>query len=53
MPQRQRFVQDMLQLLATAGPCEDCMNCTGDLNGDCQIDSGDLVVMFAGWGACP
>ena len=46
-------IQDTLQLLPMTGPCEDCMNCTGDLNGDCQIDLGDLLVMFDAWGRCP
>ena len=46
-------VQDMLLLLGMFGPCGDCMNCTGDLSGDCQIDGGDVVVLFGEWGSCP
>ena len=46
-------MQDMLLILNLTGPCEDCMNCTGDLNGDCQVDSNDLLALFGEWGDCP
>ena len=46
-------MQDLLLILNLIGPCEDCMNCTGDLNGDCQVDSADILALFGEWGDCP
>ncbi len=46
-------VQDMLILLRIFGPCEDCMNCAGDFNANCQVDVADLFTLYAEWGPCP
>jgi probable HAF family extracellular repeat protein len=46
-------MQDLLLMLNLTGPCQDCMNCAGDLNGDCQVDSADFLALFAEWGDCP
>lgn len=44
-------VQDLLQVLAAWGPCDDpCPPaCAPDLDGDCAVGTGDLLVVLAGW----
>jgi V8-like Glu-specific endopeptidase len=41
---------DLLQLLASWGPCA---GCPADLNGDNVVDGGDLLQLLAAWGPCP
>ena len=41
---------DLLILLASWGPCDDCGNCPADLNGDCVIGAADLLILLANWG---
>ncbi|MEE9131720.1 MAG: FG-GAP repeat protein, partial [Phycisphaerales bacterium] len=41
---------DLLALLSTWGPCDDCQECAADLNGDCIVGALDLLILLANWG---
>lgn len=41
---------DLLQLLASWGPCD---GCTEDLDCGGAVDTPDLLALLASWGACP
>ena len=43
-------VSDLLILLASWGPCDDCKDCIADLDGDCTVGVGDLLILLANWG---
>ena len=40
---------DLLILLASWGPCDDCGKCPADLNGDCVVGAADLLILLANW----
>jgi hypothetical protein len=42
-------VIDLLQLMASWGPCP---GCTADLNADGEVNVADLLALLAGWGPC-
>jgi hypothetical protein len=44
---------DVLELLATMGPCGSCEACLADVNGDCVVNITDFTAMLAAWGPCP
>jgi len=41
---------DLLILLASWGPCDDCDDCPADLNGDCTVGAADLLILLVNWG---
>ena len=41
---------DLLILLGSWGPCNDCDNCVADLDGDCIVNTSDLLILFGNWG---
>ncbi len=41
---------DLLALLVSWGPCDDCEDCAADLNGDCIVGVSDLLILLANWG---
>lgn len=41
---------DLLILLASWGPCDDCDDCVADLDGNCTVGAGDLLILLANWG---
>ncbi|MEE8156215.1 MAG: hypothetical protein V3T53_14775 [Phycisphaerales bacterium] len=41
---------DLLILLSSWGPCDDCRNCAADLNSDCVVGGADLLTLLANWG---
>ena len=43
-------VADLLILLASWGPCNDCSNCPADFNADCAVGVVDLLVLLTNWG---
>ncbi len=43
-------VSDLLILLASWGPCDDCDDCVADLDGDCNVGVSDLLILLANWG---
>jgi len=43
-------VMDLLELLASWGPCP---GCPADTNGDGNVNVTDFLALLAGWGACP
>ncbi|MHC4414879.1 MAG: right-handed parallel beta-helix repeat-containing protein [Planctomycetota bacterium] len=44
-------IGDLLDLLASWGPCADCDDCPGDFDGDCTVGIGDLLILLANWGS--
>ncbi len=42
-------VSDLLILLASWGPCDDCDDCPADLNGNCVVGVADLLNLLANW----
>ena len=40
---------DLLMLLSTWGPCDDCENCPADLDNDCVVGASDLLILLANW----
>jgi choice-of-anchor B domain-containing protein len=42
-------VADVLEVLATWGPCADCGTCPADLDGSCAVDVTDLLEVLANW----
>ncbi|MCH7849657.1 MAG: hypothetical protein IIB53_15010 [Planctomycetes bacterium] len=43
-------VTDLLILLGSWGPCDDCNNCPADLDGDCSVGVADLLILLGNWG---
>ncbi len=43
-------VKDLLILLGTWGPCDDCADCVADLDGDCNVGVKDLLILLGNWG---
>lgn len=43
-------VSDLLILLGSWGPCENCEDCPADLNVDCVVGVDDLLILLANWG---
>lgn len=41
---------DLLILLVSWGPCDDCNDCPADLNGDCTVGAFDLLILLSNWG---
>ena len=41
---------DLLALLSTWGPCDDCRECGADLDGDCTVGASDLLILLVNWG---
>ncbi|MCZ6653331.1 MAG: hypothetical protein O7D91_09940 [Planctomycetota bacterium] len=48
-------VLELLALLANSGTCPaPCPpSCTGDVNGDCVVDSFDFAALLVNWGMSP
>ncbi len=42
-------IADLMELLASWGPCSDCSSCGADLDGDCDVGIGDLLVVLTNW----
>ncbi len=43
-------VSDLLLLLASWGPCDDCNDCPADIDGNCNVGVSDLLILLANWG---
>jgi probable HAF family extracellular repeat protein len=43
-------VKDLLILLGSWGPCDNCQNCPADLNNDCVVGVSDLLILLGNWG---
>ncbi|MCH7849669.1 MAG: FG-GAP repeat protein [Planctomycetes bacterium] len=43
-------VADLLALLSTWGPCDDCQACAADLDGNCIVGVSDLLILLMNWG---
>ena len=43
-------VKDLLILLGSWGPCDNCDNCPADLNSDCVVGVDDLLILLGNWG---
>ena len=43
-------VKDLLILLGSWGPCDNCENCPADLNRDCVVGVVDLLILLGNWG---
>ena len=43
-------VKDLLILLGSWGPCDNCENCPADLNRDCVVGVVDLLMLLGNWG---
>ncbi len=43
-------VADLLILLASWGPCDDCGDCAADFNADCAVGVSDLLTLLVNWG---
>ena len=41
---------DLLILLASWGPCDDCNDCPADLDGNCTVGAIDLLILLVNWG---
>ncbi len=41
---------DLLILLSSWGPCDDCGRCPADLNADCAVGAFDLLTLLSNWG---
>ncbi|MCH8314566.1 MAG: hypothetical protein IIA64_01210 [Planctomycetes bacterium] len=41
---------DLLVLLGSWGPCDDCNDCPADLDGDCAVGVKDLLTLLGNWG---
>lgn len=46
---------DLLALLGSWGPCDDCTpgSCVADIDGNCAVDLSDLLALLIAWGSCP
>ncbi len=43
-------VIDLLMLLKSWGPCENCDDCDADLDENCVVGVSDLLILLANWG---
>ena len=43
-------VKDLLILLGSWGPCDDCNDCPADLDDDCSVGVKDLLILLGNWG---
>ena len=43
-------VKDLLILLGSWGPCDNCETCSADLNGDWVVGVDDLLILLGNWG---
>ncbi len=43
-------VSDLLILLASWGPCDDCNDCPADIDGSCHVGVSDLLILLTNWG---
>ena len=43
-------VKDLLILLGSWGPCDDCADCPADLDDDCTVGVKDLLILLGNWG---
>ena len=43
-------VKDLLILLGSWGPCDDCNDCPADLDDDCTVGVKDLLILLGNWG---
>ena len=41
---------DLLILLVSWGPCDDCNDCPADLDGNCTVGASDLLILLVNWG---
>ncbi len=41
---------DLLILLSSWGPCDDCNDCPADIDDNCSVGTGDLLILFTNWG---
>ena len=41
---------DLLILLSSWGPCDDCNNCVADLDDNCFVGTSDLLILLSNWG---
>ncbi|MEE8156342.1 MAG: hypothetical protein V3T53_15415 [Phycisphaerales bacterium] len=41
---------DLLILLVSWGPCDDCNNCPADLDNNCVVGASDLLILLSNWG---
>ena len=41
---------DLLILLVSWGPCDDCGTCPADLDNNCVVGTSDLLILLANWG---
>ena len=41
---------DLLILLVSWGPCDDCNGCPADLDDDCTVGATDLLILLVNWG---
>ena len=41
---------DLLILLSSWGPCDDCGNCPADLDDNCVVGAADLLILLVNWG---
>ena len=44
---------DLLSLLDTWGPCDDCNDCPADFDGNGNVGASDLLALLVNWGPCP
>ncbi len=44
---------DLLALLFTWGPCDNCKDCPADFDGNCIVGANDLLDLLFHWGPCP
>ena len=43
-------VKDLLILLGSWGPCDNCTDCPADIDGDCNVGVKDLLILLGNWG---
>ena len=43
-------VKDLLILLGSWGPCDNCNDCIADLDDDCTVGVADLLILLGNWG---
>ena len=43
-------VKDLLILLGSWGPCDNCSNCPADLDNNCVVGVPDLLILLGNWG---
>ena len=43
-------VKDLLILLGSWGPCDNCNDCPADIDGSCNVGVKDLLILLGNWG---